>query len=146
MKKIYKDQFIFYTNYESKKSQEFCEHDQISALIFWDKTNIQIRLKANISKTSQSDNKKYFKSRSSNKNALAISSSQSQVISSYEAIIKKYDQTISSCDLKRCPEFWGGYSFIPYEIEFWEGHENRLNKRNLFKLNNKNWDEYILEP
>ena len=23
--------------------------------------------------------------------------------------------------LKDCPEYWGGYSFVPYYFEFWEG-------------------------
>ena len=31
------------------------------------------------------------------------------------------------------PDFWGGYSFIPYYFEFWQGHENRLNKRHVFE-------------
>ena len=31
------------------------------------------------------------------------------------------------------PDFWGGYSFTPYLIEFWEGNISRVNKRLVYK-------------
>ena len=31
------------------------------------------------------------------------------------------------------PDFWGGFSFVPYYFEFWQGHKNRLNKRHVFE-------------
>ena len=58
---------------------------------------------------------------------------QSEVISSYEAVLKNYDETFKKSDLTLCPEYWGGFSFIPYYFEFWEGHESRLNKRLVYK-------------
>ena len=56
-------QFIFFSNYNSPKSIAFNSHDQISALIYWASTDIQIRMKAKIKKTSIKYNKEYFKSR-----------------------------------------------------------------------------------
>ena len=49
--------FIFFSNYESPKSQEFAEHNQITALFYWNAVNVQIRLKAIIKKTSKEYNK-----------------------------------------------------------------------------------------
>ena len=88
----------------------------------------------------------YFKQRSKEKNALAISSNQSQPISSYEEVRKKYNMTKNNGDLDKCPNYWGGFTFKPFSIEFWEGNEFRLNKRNLYKKDNTNWNHYILEP
>jgi pyridoxamine 5'-phosphate oxidase len=48
--------------------------------------------------------------------------------------------------LKKCPEFWGGYAFTPYYFEFWEGHQSRLNKREVYKKNDDNWKHLILQP
>ncbi len=146
LKFIDKDRFIFFSNYNSPKSLAFETHNQISGLIFWASTNVQIRLKAKIDKTSLEYNQNYFKKRSPLKNALAITSMQSEVISSYEAVLKNYDETFKKNDLTLCPEYWGGFSFIPYYFEFWEGHESRLNKRLVYKKNNNNWEKLIIQP
>jgi len=138
--------FIFFSNYKSAKSQEFIEHNQITALIYWNSINIQIRLKAKIKKTSRNFNNEYFKNRSEEKNALAISSRQSQIIDSYDSVKNNYNQSLKLDDLSECPDYWGGYVFTPYYFEFWEGHESRLNKRNIYEYNKGNWDHYILQP
>ena len=52
LKFIINKDFIFFSNYNSPKSQEFNTHDQISALFYWSSTNVQIRIKAHIKKTS----------------------------------------------------------------------------------------------
>ena len=44
------------------------------------------------------------------------------------------------------PNFWGGYSFIPYYFEFWEGHESRLNKRDVYEMKSNEWEHGILQP
>lgn len=140
------DNFIFFTNYNSPKSIAFSSHNQVSALIYWHSTNTQIRIKALIRKTSNEYNNKYFRQRSSDKNALAISSNQSRKITSFDQVVKNYYETRANNDLSKCPEYWGGFSFSPYEIEFWVGDRNRLNKRNLYVKNKNNWDHSILEP
>ncbi len=139
-------EFIFFTNYNSPKSHQFNEHNQISAIIFWDKINIQIRMKAKIKKKSVSYNKFYFSKRSINKNALAISSNQSEKIDSYEMVKQNYKKSLESDNLKKCPDYWGGYSFIPYYFEFWEGKKFRLNKRNVYEKKQDNWQHFLLQP
>jgi pyridoxamine 5'-phosphate oxidase len=146
LKYIDDNKFIFFTNYNSPKSQDFITHENIAAVFFWDSINTQIRFKAKISKTSPLFNAKYFKSRSRFKNALSISSKQSMPIDSYELVEKKYNEIFRNNDLIQCPEYWGGYSFVPYEIEIWEGNEFRLNKRNLYTKDNTSWNHFILEP
>ena len=146
LKFINNDEFIFFSNYESPKAAAFNSHNQIAALIYWSSINVQIRMKAQIKKTSKEFNQKYFFDRSEEKNALAISSNQSNEIVSYNKVKENYNKSLKSDDLKSCPKYWGGFSFVPYEIEFWEGNEFRLNKRNLYKKDNTNWNHYILEP
>ena len=63
--------FIFFSNYDSPKSQDFIDHDQITALIYWNSINTQIRIKAKIKKTSVEFNKKYFMNRSEKKKCIS---------------------------------------------------------------------------
>lgn len=146
LKFIDRNRFIFFTNYSSPKAIAFESHDQIAAAFFWSATNVQIRIKAKIKKTSLQYNKNYFKKRSKDKNALAISSNQSQIISSYNEIIKNYNATKDEYDLSLCPDYWGGYYFVPFSFEFWEGHQSRLNKRVAYEDNDGSWIKKILQP
>ena len=94
--------------------------------------NIQIRLKGKVYKLETEASDKHFNSRSIQKNALALSSEQSKEISSYDDVIKKYKKVlnkIKNLDHIVRPDYWGGYFFIPYYFEFWEGSDFRLNKR-----------------
>ena len=146
LKLVDNDKFIFFSNYNSPKSKDFLGHEQISILIYWNNLNLQIRLKALIKKTSKTFNNNYFINRSEQKNALAISSNQSAYIESYERVKENYNNSLKNDDLKKCPEFWGGYSFTPYYFEFWEGHESRLNKREAYEKSDDSWNHLILQP
>ena len=146
LKVITNDRFIFFSNYNSPKASSFNSHNQIAALLYWPSINVQIRMKAKIKRTTDEFNQNYFFNRSKEKNALAISSNQSKPIGSYDQVKENYNKSLKDDDLKKCPKYWGGYSFTPYEIEFWEGNEFRLNKRNLYRKDNSTWSHFILEP
>lgn len=146
IKFVEEDRFIFFTNYDSPKAKAFETHNQISAIFFWPSINSQIRIKAKVYKTAKEYNISYFNQRAENKNILSISSKQSEPISDYLKVIDKYNKTKKRDDLNICPDYWGGYSFVPYEIEFWKGHDSRLNKRELFIKNENKWSYFILEP
>ena len=146
LKYINDQEFIFFSNYSSSKSNDFNSHNQISALFYWPSSDSQIRIKAKIRKTSYEYSQKYFFNRSEEKNALAISSNQSKPINSYNQVKENYTQSLKNDDLKKCPEFWGGYSFTPYYFEFWEGHESRLNKREVYEKSDDSWKHFILQP
>ena len=139
-------EFIFFSNYSSPKSKAFKLHPQISALFYWSAIDVQIRMKAKIKKTPVSFNDEYFKNRSKHKNALAISSNQSQFIKTYEDVVSKYNTVLETENLLKCPNYWGGYSFTPYYFEFWEGHESRINKREVFDKIDGVWKHSFLQP
>ena len=146
LKFISNDEFIFFSNYDSPKAASFNSHSQIAALVYWPSINVQIRMRAKIKRTTDEFNQKYFFDRSEEKNALAISSNQSKPIDSYSQVKENYNISLKNDDLKKCPEFWGGYSFTPYYFEFWEGHESRLNKREVYEKSGDSWKHLILQP
>ena len=146
LKFVNQSEFIFFTNYDSPKSHEFQEHNQISILVYWNTINTQIRMKATIKKTPIEFNKKYFAQRSFKKNALAISSKQSRKVNSYEDVIDNFNKELNSKNLKKCPDFWGGYAFKPFYFEFWEGHNSRVNRRHVFEKKQDLWEDYFIQP
>src|SRR5210317_72542 len=146
LKFITNDEFIFFSNYNSLKAASFNSHNQIAALLYWPSINVQIRMKAKIKKTTDEFNQKYFFDRSEEKNALAISSNQSKPIDSYNKVEENYNKSLKNDDLKKCPEYWGGFSFTPYYFEFWEGHESRINKREVFDKIDGVWKHSFLQP
>lgn len=147
LKYIINDRWIFFSNYNSNKSLDFKAHKQVSGLLYWNSINVQIRIKGLIEKTSADFSDEHFKKRSLEKNILAISSNQSQSISSYDHVVRKYKNTLKmdTSDLSR-PEYWGGYCIKPYYFEFWEGHKSRLNKRDVYQLKENNWEHSVIQP
>ena len=80
------------------------------------------------------------------KKCLAICSNQSKILTSYEDLVDNYKLVLQEKDLSIRPDYWGGFIVEPYYFEFWEGHQNRLNKRECFKLNQNIWHKDLLWP
>ncbi len=146
LKFVQNSEFIFFSNYESPKSLQFKSHNQVSCVIYWSSINVQIRMKGQINKKSAQFNNDYFSNRAKEKNALAISSRQSQPISNYDDVLTNYKNTLKNSNLHVCPDYWGGFSFIPDYFEFWEGHDSRVNKRDVYKIVNNEWSHSVLQP
>jgi len=147
LKYIANNEWIFFSNYSSPKAKQFESHSQVSVLIYWASINTQIRMKAKIFKTSTEFSDEHFQGRTKEKNALAISSNQSQIIGSFDEVAKNFNETLDAMTSETArPNFWGGYSFTPYYFEFWQGHENRLNRRHVFVQQDEEWAERLLQP
>ena len=122
-------------------------HNQIAGLFYWPKVNVQIRIKANIIKTSSDISDLHFMNRSKDKNALAISSQQSKKVISYKKVEEDYNKVFKELNIcKSRPDYWGGYSFTPFYFEFWQGNKSRLNKREVFEMIGGEWRTSILQP
>jgi pyridoxamine 5'-phosphate oxidase len=147
LKYITNNEWIFFSHYKSPKANQFDSHNQVTILIFWASINTQIRMKAEIFKTSAEFSDEHFQGRTKQKNALSISSNQSQIIESFDEVKKNFNIALESLTSETVrPDTWGGFSFIPYYFEFWRGHENRLNKRHVFEQQNDAWVERLLQP
>ena len=146
LKYIANDEWIFFSNYKSNKAKDFSSHNQITAVSYWSTIDVQIRMKAVITKSCTKFSDNHFASRSDKKNALAISSQQSRPVNSYEDVKNEYTSILNSENLYKRPSYWGGYSFTPYYFEFWKGHKSRINKREIYKLVGDEWMKSFLSP
>lgn len=145
LKGISEDGFRFFTNYESEKAKNLSFSSKASILFFWPKSERQVRIKGIVSKCSEQESIKYFKSRPVGSQAGAMSSNQSQVIDSKDELIFAFEKLMKEQSLEK-PSNWGGYDLKPVEIEFWQGGKNRLHDRFKFTPAGDSWKIDRLAP
>lgn len=140
--------FVFYTNYDSNKGEEIRKHNKASLLFYWPELERQIRVWGTVEKVEDEISDAYFKERPKESQAGAWISRQSKEIKDRAQLEKMHQTFLRNTDNKIIPrpEFWGGYRLIPIRFEFWQGRNNRLHDRFLYKQLGENWEINRLAP
>ena len=142
--------FVFYTNLDSRKSNELKSNPNASMCFHWKSLLRQVRITGKISKVSESDADDYFKSRSYGSRIGAWASSQSSILKSRSELIKSIEEFKKKYpnknDVPR-PQHWSGWSLNPHEIEFWLDGKDRIHERLCYiKKTNNDWEKNLLSP
>lgn len=148
LKQIKSRSLIFFTNYNSNKGKALDKNKNICASFYWPPLERQVIIKGVANKISEVESQSYFSSRPFESQAAAIISNQSEKISSYESLLKKYKSFIDknkNTKLNR-PKNWGGIEITINQIEFWQGRRNRLHNRIQCVFDNDSWEYKILSP
>lgn len=127
--------FTFFTNYNSHKSTELMAHPKAQLLFFWDSLGRQVRVWGDVSKASALESDEYFASRSYVSQLGAWASDQSKPLKSREELLSRVDvlkRKYTENHVPR-PAHWGGWRLQPTAFEFWQGQENRLHDRFIYK-------------
>ena len=141
--------FVFFTNYGSRKARELETNDRVSLLFVWLEMERQIIINGRAAKISAADSAKYFLSRPKDSQVAAWVSSQSNPLSSRQALLQAFSEMKTKFREGQIPvpSFWGGYRVVPSEIEFWQGGSNRLHDRFVYRRNDAgNWKLERLMP
>ncbi len=141
--------FVFFTNYESKKSQQIAENPNVALLFPWLDLERQVKITGRAEKISTSESLKYYLSRPRGSQLGAWVSNQSSIITNRSLLEMKLDEMKRKFQNKEVPlpDFWGGYRIIPKTIEFWQGRPNRLHDRFMYSLKeDENWEINRLAP
>lgn len=149
LKGIEHGNFIFYTNYLSKKSSDISENPNVSLCFFWGPLERQVRINGLAQKIGKEESKAYFKSRPYESQIGAWASEQSSEINSRDELRNKFEELCKkypTADSVPFPDFWGGYEVIPQTIEFWQGRPGRLHDRIQYKLVHERWEWVRLSP
>ena len=140
--------FVFFTNYESKKSKQLQNNPQAALLFPWLALERQVKIIGSVEKITKLESLKYFSSRPKDSQIGAWSSQQSSRISSRAILVDQFavmKKKFANGEIP-LPEFWGGYRVVPESIEFWQGRENRLHDRFIYELSSGNWSISRLSP
>lgn len=147
--KAYDDRgFVFFTNYGSRKAQQIAENPRAALLFPWVALARQIEIAGPVEKISAAESLAYFMSRPAGSRLGAWVSEQSQVISSRNVLLAKFEELktkFANGEIPK-PDFWGGYRVVPETIEFWQGGGDRLHDRFLYTQKNRTWSHVRLSP
>ena len=139
--------FVFYTDYHSRKGREIAANHHASLLFAWLPLERQIRIDGTLAKVSAAESDTYFATRPLGSRHAAMASPQSEVVAHRSALEQRFNDTARATgDNPARPAHWGGYRLMPVEIEFWQGRENRLHDRLVYRKAAQGWRCERLAP
>ena len=149
LKGLENNQFIFYTNYQSKKGKELDNNPACALTFFWPELERQVRVEGIASRVDAAISDVYFKSRPRQSQIGAWASPQSILIENraiLEARFQEIDKKFEGVNVLPRPHQWGGFGIEPFEIEFWQGGSGRLHDRIQYVKVDGAWKIFRLAP
>lgn len=143
-----KNEFVFFSNYLSRKGQEIKENPKVALILFWKELERQVRIEGTVEYLNEVDSDHYFNSRPEESKVSAIISEQSKIVPNrkyLEDLWEEKKEELVHGIVKR-PDNWGGFKVVPHFIEFWQGRPNRLSDRIAYFKNGTSWDIKRLAP
>jgi len=140
--------FVFFTNYESRKSFQLSSNPRAALLFYWPESSRQIRIEGVTEKVPEADSELYFKTRPRESQLSSWASRQSTVIPYRQDLEDRYiyfKNKFSERSVER-PHYWGGFRLHPEWFEFWQEGEFRLHDRLTYTKRNNVWVIERLAP
>ena len=142
--------FVFYTNLNSRKSNEIKSNPNVSMCFHWKSLLRQVRITGKLSNVSDAEADSYFNSRSFGSRIGAWASNQSSVLESRDKLIESIEEFKKKYSNEKNiprPKHWSGWNLNPIEIEFWLDGKDRIHERLLYSRKDNNmWEKNLLSP
>ena len=142
------DAFVFYTNYDGRKSHDLEADPDAALLFYWEALGRQIRIEGAATRASGAESDAYFATREFASRIGAYASHQSRPIGSraeLDAQVATWTATFADGNVAR-PPWWGGWRITPHAYEFWQQGSNRLHDRVRFERSDNGWTVQRLQP
>ena len=142
--------FVFYTNLNSRKSNEIKSNPNASMCFHWKSLLRQVRITGKLSNVSDAEADSYFNSRSFGSRIGAWASNQSSVLVSRDKLIESIEEFKKKYSNEKNiprPKHWSGWNLNPIEFEFWLDGKDRIHERLLYsRVDNNKWEKNLLSP
>ncbi|HUP66247.1 MAG TPA: pyridoxamine 5'-phosphate oxidase [Thermoanaerobaculia bacterium] len=142
------DGFLFFTNYESRKSRELAENPRAALCFWWPVLQRQVRIEGDVLRLSSGESEAYFATRPRGSQLGAWASPQSEVIPGRQVLEETMVELIgrwADAPIPR-PPHWGGYRLNARSIEFWQNRDDRLHDRFRYTRVDRAWRIDRLAP
>lgn len=153
LKEVSDNEFIFYTNYSSRKGQELEVNGRAALVFYWAELERQVRIEGTVERVSREKSVAYAHGRPRGSQLGALVSHQSGIVRGgreyLEAKLKDLETRYAATETENLPvlEDWGGYCVRPLYFEFWQGRPNRLHDRIVYQQNDDSaWTIERLSP
>jgi pyridoxamine 5'-phosphate oxidase len=150
LKDFNQDCFVFYTNLNSKKSEDIKVNPNASICFHWKSLLRQVRVIGRINKVLDKEADTYYNSRPYESRIGAWASKQSTILQNRDDLYKEIDKYKKKYPIKDKvprPSDWAGWNLYPNEIEFWLDGENRIHQRLKYTKNQDGkWNRFLLNP
>jgi len=150
LKGFNKKGFVFYTNLNSKKSEDIKANPKASMCFHWKSLLRQVRVVGKINSVSSKDADEYYNSRAYGSRIGAWASKQSTILNQRDELtqsINTFKKKFPDENNVPRPNYWSGWNLSPTEIEFWLDGENRIHQRlKYIRLDENNWKKVLLSP
>src|SRR5699024_2018710 len=126
---------LFFTDYDSAKGKQLRDDPRIAVNFPWQDMERQVRIRGRTEVASPEDSDSYFAVRPRGSQIGATVSKQSQPVADRKQMQAEYDAAeaeFEGRDIPR-PEHWGGFRVHVFEIESWQGQQNRFHDRWVFR-------------
>jgi pyridoxamine 5'-phosphate oxidase len=140
--------YVFYTNLESRKSQELLANPHAALCFLWKSLNRQVRVEGFVELVADEEADAYFASRPRDSQIGAWASDQSQPLASRAELERRVDEFSRRFGEGKVPRppFWSGFRVVPQRVEFWQERPSRLHDRILFIREGDAWRRERLFP
>jgi pyridoxamine 5'-phosphate oxidase len=142
------DGFVFFTNYDGRKSHDLEANPEAALLFYWEALGRQVRIEGSVTRTTDAESDDYYATRDVGSRIGAHASHQSRPIGSraeLDAKVAAWSAAFADGDVPR-PAWWGGWRVTPRAYEYWQQGANRLHDRVHYELADGGWTVQRLQP
>ncbi len=131
LKRADPDGFVFFSNYESRKSDELAANPRAALMFHWDALGRQVRIEGPVVQVSPDETAEYVRSRSRASRLSAMASPQSRPVADREQLERRVTELGARYEGSELPvpDNWGGFRLMPESYEFWQHRADRLHDR-----------------